>query len=115
MLTLRRTANITISAAVVAATIIISGMANTAQAGKRERLIGAGIVAGVVGTAIIARESRRSRERAYRRGYNDARYERRRESRWERHVRRCYAAYRSYDERSDTYIGYDGRERRCRK
>ena len=63
MLTLRRTANITISAAVVAATIIISGMANTAQAGKRERLIGAGIVAGVVGTAIIANERRKHRER----------------------------------------------------
>jgi len=98
---------------------MISAMANTAYAGKRERLIGAGIVAGVVGTAIIGREVRKSRKRAYRRGYEDAQYDRRvrrsRESRWERHVRRCYAAYRSYDERSDTYISYNGRERRCRK
>ena len=35
-------------------------------------------------------------------------------SRWERHVRRCYARYRTYDERSDTFIGYDGYEHRCR-
>ena len=36
-------------------------------------------------------------------------------SRYERHVRRCYAAYRTYDQRSDTFIGYDGREHQCRK
>lgn len=30
------------------------------------------------------------------------------------HVARCEARYRSYDEWSDTFIGNDGRERRCR-
>lgn len=30
------------------------------------------------------------------------------------HVDACYARYRSYDPRSDTYIGYDGRAHRCR-
>ncbi|WP_061933545.1 BA14K family protein [Aureimonas sp. AU22] len=29
------------------------------------------------------------------------------------HVERCLARYRSYDPRSDTYVGYDGYERRC--
>jgi len=33
---------------------------------------------------------------------------------WESHVDRCYARYRSYDHRTDTYVGYDGYERRCR-
>jgi hypothetical protein len=32
---------------------------------------------------------------------------------WERHVDRCYARYRTYDHRTDTYIGYDGFEHRC--
>jgi isopentenyl diphosphate isomerase/L-lactate dehydrogenase-like FMN-dependent dehydrogenase len=35
-------------------------------------------------------------------------------SSWERHVERCYARYVSYDHRTDTYVGYDGYERRCR-
>lgn len=29
------------------------------------------------------------------------------------HVRACYQAYRSYDQRSDTYIGYDGYPHQC--
>jgi hypothetical protein len=35
-------------------------------------------------------------------------------SSWERHVQRCYARYRSYDHRTDTYVGYDGYEHSCR-
>lgn len=33
---------------------------------------------------------------------------------WELHVDRCYARYRTYDHRTDTFIGYDGLEHRCR-
>lgn len=33
---------------------------------------------------------------------------------WDAHVSRCYARYRTYDEGSDTYIGRDGYEHRCR-
>jgi uncharacterized protein YcfJ len=29
------------------------------------------------------------------------------------HVEACYARYRSYDERTDTFLGYDGRRHRC--
>jgi len=29
------------------------------------------------------------------------------------HVEACYARYRSYDERTDTYLGYDGYRHRC--
>ncbi|MEP9390286.1 BA14K family protein [Mesorhizobium sp. KR9-304] len=32
---------------------------------------------------------------------------------WETHVDRCYARYRTYNHRTDTYIGYDGYEHRC--
>lgn len=33
---------------------------------------------------------------------------------WEAHVARCLNRYRSYDPHTDTYMGYDGYERRCR-
>ncbi|WP_127752523.1 MULTISPECIES: BA14K family protein [unclassified Devosia] len=29
------------------------------------------------------------------------------------HVRACYARYRSYDARTDTFLGYDGYRHRC--
>lgn len=29
------------------------------------------------------------------------------------HVARCYARYKSYDERSDTFLGFDGIRHRC--
>ena len=35
-------------------------------------------------------------------------------SSWGRHVDRCYARYRTYDHRSDTYIGFDGFPHCCR-
>ena len=33
---------------------------------------------------------------------------------WEVHVNRCYARYKTYDHRTDTFVGYDGYEHRCR-
>jgi hypothetical protein len=30
------------------------------------------------------------------------------------HIARCEARFRSYDRRSDTYLGYDGERHRCR-
>ena len=33
---------------------------------------------------------------------------------WEAHVARCYARYRSYDHRTDTYRGFDGHYHYCR-
>ena len=33
---------------------------------------------------------------------------------WEIHVQRCYARYRTYDHRTDTYFGYDGQYHYCR-
>lgn len=32
---------------------------------------------------------------------------------YDSHVDACYARYRSYDERSDTYLGFDGIRHRC--
>ena len=32
---------------------------------------------------------------------------------WEIHVNRCYARYKTYDHRTDTYISYGGYPRRC--
>lgn len=33
---------------------------------------------------------------------------------WDAHVRWCYNRYRSYDSRTDTFLGYDGYRHRCR-
>lgn len=90
--------------AIMVGTSVLAGtMITDAQAGKRERWIAGGIAAGIVGTAIVAGAARRHREEEYA------------NSRWERHVDRCYRAYRSYDEETDTYIDFNGNERRCRK
>lgn len=45
----------------------------------------------------------------YHGGYSHHRY-----GSWERHVNRCYNRYRSYDHRSDTYVGFDGQYHYCR-
>lgn len=92
----------TTTAAFVAATIV-AGSFNTAEAGSRKRAFLGGLAVGAVTTAIIAGERRRYRERrVYRR------------TSWERHVDRCFNAYRSYDEETDTWIDRRGRVRRCR-
>jgi hypothetical protein len=33
---------------------------------------------------------------------------------YDSHVQACYSRYRSYDERTDTFMGYDGIRKRCR-
>lgn len=91
-------------AALMAATMGATTFIADANAGRRERLFLGGVAAGVIATTIIASEARQRREAREHRS-----------SRWERHVRRCYNAYDSYDEDSDTYIDYNGNERRCRK
>ncbi len=85
-------------------TVVATSFSTDAYAGDRKHWIAGGIAAGIIGTAIVAGERRRNRER---RSY--------RASSWERHVARCYRAYRSYNERTDTYITHSGYERICRK
>lgn len=91
-------------AATLAIAIAVPAAITDASAGSKGRYIAGGVAVGLLGAAIIANESRR-RDRDYHRS----------ESRWERHVRRCYAAYNSYDEETDTYITRSGHERICRK
>ena len=112
-------------AGLTALTIALTSVVTPAQAGKREKRIAAGILFGVIGGAVIANEIHRKRRHHHGNVYGHEyehdqirvhrrKYHRPRLSGWERHVRRCYRKYRSYDEYSDTYIGYDGIERRCR-
>lgn len=103
------------AASFLALSIIGVSLAPDAHAGKRERNIAAGVLGGLVGAAIVG-----SAVRA--RSYDEPIYvERRAPRRVYRarrglsHVERCYRAYRSYDEVTDTFVGYDGIERRCRK
>jgi len=68
---------------------------------RRGHRIGAGIVGGFLGFAAgaaVAGAIANSRDRSY--GYDS-------------HVARCYDRYRSYDARTDTYLGYDGRRHYC--
>ena len=72
--------------------------------------------AAMLGAAIIG--SRRNHDVDDDDDVDEVEYERPRRRRggsWARHVERCYASYRSYNERSDTYVNYDGETRRCRK
>ena len=125
-------------AAATALTIGITSVSAPAYAGKRERGIAAGVLLGALGGALLAGEIHRKRKkrRLHRQNqygheydsrvddqriydveiYGEPRRVRRerRLSSWERHVRRCHDKYRSYDERSDTFIDRRGRERRCR-
>jgi len=122
----------TMAISTFAALAFIAASAQTpAQAGKKDHHIFAGILLGALGGAIIASEINRGHKtRHYGHRYNsdrvydddiyvEPRKPRRvrhgkRLSRWERHVRRCSRKYRTYDERSDTYITRNGRERICR-
>ncbi len=67
---------------------------------RRNRGIAAGVAVGIIGTAIIANERAKRRER---RGI-------RREN---AHIDWCLDRYRSYSVRSDTYQPFNGRRRRC--
>lgn len=58
------------------------------------------------------RNDRRYDNRRYNSRYNN-RYDNRRSS-WQRHVRACQRAYRTYNARTDTYRTRYGQVRRCR-
>lgn len=120
-------------ATMTALTIVASSTLSPAFAGKRERQVAAGIFLGLVGGALLAHELNRDRHEYGHRYHSDFDYDddyeedihvqRRRSHRahkrygsrsWQRHVRKCSKKYRTYDRRSDTYMGYDGREHQCR-
>jgi hypothetical protein len=95
----------------LAATLIVS-----ATAPSRADEFGAGLFGGVLGFmagAAIASSAPHVSVHEY--GYvPDYGYEGNASS-WRRHVRACFRAYGdSYDPGSNTFIGYDGYEHRCR-
>lgn len=59
-----------------------------------------GLALGAIVGGAIANSNNNNRDRVVGRSY-DA------------HVEACYARYRSYDERTDTFLGYDGVRHRC--
>jgi len=88
-------------------TVIAGSMAGTVEQSAAGKLTNGEIaaIAGVGGLVLglgLANANRGPDYYGYHRGS------------WERHVERCYARYVSYDHRTDTYVGYDGYERRCR-
>ena len=121
MFAITKIAPVALAAIMTAATLV------PADASQRTRARNAGIIGaavGALGAAAIIGSRRRARPVyvappqpvyvAPRRVYRAPRpvY---RGGGWAGHVARCYAAYRSYDERTDTYVAYSGQVRRCTK
>ena len=118
--TFKRIAPLALAATMTAVTVM------PADAQSRNRVRNAGLIGAAVGAlaagAVIA--NRRARPVyvapapvyvAPRPVYRAPRRVVYRDNSWAGHVARCYAAYRSYDERSDTYQPYSGPRRRCTK
>jgi hypothetical protein len=98
-----------LSVSLLAAAVLATGFGSINQASaaglsREEAAILAGAGGFVIGTLVGAASERHSHRRR-------VIYV---EDSWDAHVSRCFSRYRSYDPSSDTYIGYDGYERRCR-
>lgn len=101
-MSIKRTLISSLIAAAVAAGAI-AGSVEQSAAGKlshKEKVAIAGIAGFVIGATIAGRG-------AVYDSYGGTSW-------WERHVQRCYARYRSYDHRTDSYLGHDGYYHRCR-
>jgi hypothetical protein len=95
-----------IAAAIVAGAVL--GTAQQSSAGSLspgEAAAIAGIGGFIIGATIA--NSQPAYHGHYSGGYQPA-------NSWEAHVARCYARYRSYDHRTDTYRGFDGHYHYCR-
>ena len=92
-----------IAATLAFGTIGASSQANAGGLSKKEALILAGAGGFVLG-AIIGSQHRHGRH------YGRVIYV----NSWEAHVARCFNRYQTYDPHTDTFIGYDGYEHRCR-
>jgi hypothetical protein len=69
-----------------------------------------GLGAGIVGSAIVDS----NRRGYYNDGYRRSSYGYRRGGGSQAWLDYCYSRYRSFDARSGTYMGYDGRRHACR-
>jgi hypothetical protein len=98
----------TISLTLIAGALAFGTMGASSQAiagglSKKEALILAGAGGFVLG-AIIGSQHHHGRH------YGRVIYV----NSWQAHVNRCYARYNTYSAHTDTFIGYDGYEHRCR-
>lgn len=87
-------------------TVVAGAMAGTVGQSEAKKLskTEVGVIAGVGGLVLglgIANANRGPYYHGYH--YNS----------WEAHVQRCYAHYKTYDHRTDTYISFSGYPRRC--
>jgi BA14K-like protein len=90
-----------IAAALAFGTMGASSQANAGGLSKQEAALLAGAGGFVLG-AIIGSQRHHGHRRVI---YVNS---------WEAHVARCFNRYRTYDPHTDTFIGYDGYEHRCR-
>ncbi len=95
---------LTILTMVAVTTTISLTAVSSAQASHRHHhrsgAVALGVLSGLVVGGIIANSSRRPEVYARPAGQSD-------------HVNWCYRRYRSYNARTDTYTGYDGRQHYC--
>ena len=96
--------------AVISLTIAAGAIAGTAQPSAASGLSrGEAAALAGIGGFILGATVARPYDGGHRR-YHDYH----RVSSWDLHVQRCYDRYRTYNHRTDTYIGYDGYEHYCR-
>ena len=96
-----------LASSLLSLTIVAGAIAGTVEQSAAKKLSKGEIaaIAGVGGFVLGLGIANANRGPEY---YGDHR------SSWERHVDRCYARYLTYDHRTDTFIGNDGYEHRCR-
>lgn len=104
---------ISIACASALAIAVSLSMATPSSADPASDAIGAGIVGGVFGFMAGAALAGSAHHRVYvddsYDSYDDAGYG----YGYDDHVQACLDTYRSYDVRSDTYLGYDGYRHEC--
>lgn len=92
----------TLATAVLFTSLATQTPANAASLTKQEAALLAGAGGFVLGALIANSHNRRAVRVIHV------------EDSWDAHVSRCLARYNSYDPSTDTFVGYDGYERRCR-
>ena len=100
---------LTVATGAAVAVAISLSMATPSSADPAGDAIGAGLLGGFLGFAVGAAAADSGAHVRVYRGYDGGSYA------WRRHVRLCYDQYGdAYDPRSDTFVGYDGYDHRCR-
>jgi hypothetical protein len=96
---------------IAAALVLATGVAATASAPSQAAPFPAGFAAGVAGFVVGAAVASAAEHDGY--GYGYGHHHHFHGGAWAAHVDACYDEFKSYDEYSDTYLGFDGYRHVC--